>query len=832
MEKSILSTENRKELAAYFMLIAFAAMIIFLIYKDGFLYGSKIDWISQQSVIPEYFRQKFYETGNLFPDFAINLGGGQNIYNLSYYGLLSPIILISYLLPSIPMITYISVSSIVIVIISGCLCYQWLRSNKFSRKIAFTAAACFIFAGPLIFQSHRQVMFMDYFVFLFLGLIGVDQYYRTHKKGVFIISVFLCIMTSYFYSVGCILTLLIYTVFVKLNKKPDCNLVELARDVIPFIKGIAIAVLMAAVLWLPTLYVIVNGRSSGGVPISLFSLISPTLPFKALMYSPYSLGLTAISLIALVSILFSKKRNENFLSFILLLPLTFPILIYLLNGTLYVREKALIPFLPLYILVIAIFLIKVELIVNKSINIKQSSKKLIILGMFSLIIFFAGLICLIVNAQDELVSIKEYQDYYNSDKVALIQEVLKKDTSFYRINELTDANITINHVYESRYNQTSIYTSTYNKDYNNFFYNIMHNPITTRNRVVCASSKNILFQNFMNVKYIVTKGNATAGYKKINQKGDYLLYENDNTLPLGFATSKTMSQMDYEKIGFPYNMGPIFENIITSKDVKSNIELKNKSNFAFQILDLKNDYSLIKNKKNIIIRKEGEHFYINATTGASIEIPLNMNLRDDILIVRFKVSNKENLDNLDTAIIINGLKNKLSNKLAEYPNGNNNFVYIISSNKKSKQLTVNFSVGKYEIADIEAYILPTKTVADAIKKMNPFIVNTKHTADNQISGSIQVTENGYFATTIPFDKGFNITVDGQKQSYEKVNTAFVGFPIEKGLHHIIIRYNSPYKSAGMVLSIIGLILFSFSCIANRKYKIPNKENIDDSKVEE
>ena len=134
--------------------------------------------------------------------------------------------------------------------------------------------------------------------------------------------------------------------------------------------------------------------------------------------------------------------------------------------------------------------------------------------------------------------------------------------------------------------------------------------------------------------------------------------------------------------------------------------------------------------------------------------------------------------------------------------------------------------------DIEAYTLPSVIVGDAIEKMDPFIVDTKHTADNIIVGDIQVEEEGYFATTIPFDKGFNITVDGQKQSYEKVNTAFVGFQIEKGLHHIIIKYNSPYKNVGIVLSIIGLVLFAFSCINNRKYKIPDKENINGSEVKQ
>mgnify|MGYP000992762431 CR=1 FL=1 len=40
------------------------------------VFGANMDWISQHSVIPDYFRKQFYETGNLFPEFAMNLGGG------------------------------------------------------------------------------------------------------------------------------------------------------------------------------------------------------------------------------------------------------------------------------------------------------------------------------------------------------------------------------------------------------------------------------------------------------------------------------------------------------------------------------------------------------------------------------------------------------------------------------------------------------------------------------------------------------------------------------------------------------------------------------------
>ena len=67
------------------------------------VFGSSIDWISQHSTLADYFRKRFYATGNLFPDFAWNLGGGQNIYRFAYYGLLSPTMLLSYLFPFIPM---------------------------------------------------------------------------------------------------------------------------------------------------------------------------------------------------------------------------------------------------------------------------------------------------------------------------------------------------------------------------------------------------------------------------------------------------------------------------------------------------------------------------------------------------------------------------------------------------------------------------------------------------------------------------------------------------------------------------------------------------------
>ncbi len=840
------SLKNRKDIIAYIILISLAAVMINMICKNGYLYGSETDWISQHSVIPDYFRQKFYETENLFPDYALNLGGGQNIYYFSYYGLLNPITLFSYLLPAVPMATYVSASGIAMVIISVCLCYLWLRSEGFSYVISCVSAICFLFAGPVIFHSHRQVMFVNYFPFLLLGFLSVKQYYKTHQKWLLVLSVFLCVMTSYFFSVGCILALLVDAVYQYVEMRQDFTVRGLWREMLPLVLGIGIAVCMAAILWLPTFYVIVNGRGAGG---SFLSSILPVLlpdlsyAFDALLYDKYSLGLSAISLIALIAALMGKKKNAKVLSAILLAFLIFPVFSYFLSGTLYVRPKALIPFLPLYILIIAIFL---TVFVKRSEVVKPFWRRILVGGLFLLIIGVSGLVCLLENtgndlisteeslghhpqmiiAQiqealqskgDELVPAKEYSDIHHPDKIALIGEILQKDPAFYRMNDLTNSSLNGNQVYGERYYQTSLYSSTYNTAYNRFYFDVLHNPISTRNRVNCASAPNLFFQNFMNVKYLITKKteNLPTGYRQIAQKGDYLLYENDNTWPLAFATGQTMKREDFDNLAFPYNMGALFENIIVEQD-KGKGERKDLTGLRIQKVDWTSKNLYAENQKNVMIRNLDGHCHIAAKKNAALEVPLDIDLKDTILILRFTVSNKENQANLDTSITVNGIKNKLSKKTAQYPNGNRHFVYVLSANESTKRLTVKFSQGKYEIYDFEAYTLPAADMEKSAGKMDSFLVDTQNTTDHQIAGDILVENDGYLATTLPYDKGYDITVDGKNKSYEKVNTAFVGFPIQKGTHHIVMEYHAPYKRAGMILTYIGFLLFALCIVIDHK----------------
>ena len=309
---------RQKGLWHYVAFIVGMLLIMLIITRFKYFYGSTMDWSSQAFSIPEYFRMLFYKTGELFPSFAFNIGAGQNIYNLSYYGFLSPMFFASLLFPFITMRTFVIAFSVISIITSVILIYNWLK-EKFSVNIAFYASLCFEFSGALIFQSHRQIMFIIYMPFLILALRGMEKYLVHGKRVQLIISTFLVIMSNYFFSVTAIVVIVFFGIilYIKNNKKAQFK--QLILIVSRMVGNILTSIAMSAILWLPTMYVLLLGRKESNVNFSLKELLFPNFNENAILYSHYSLGLTAIFIIAIAYGLISGKAHLRFASIVFML---------------------------------------------------------------------------------------------------------------------------------------------------------------------------------------------------------------------------------------------------------------------------------------------------------------------------------------------------------------------------------------------------------------------------------------------------------------------------------------------------------------------------------
>lgn len=118
----------------FYITILFILPILFVLCISTYsIYGSKLDWLSQHVSLADYFRQ----TKQLFPDSFANLQGQTNAFSFSYYGLLRPDVLISYLFPNVPTSFFIISYATLLWLSTGGLCFWWLRNKGYKDSISF-----------------------------------------------------------------------------------------------------------------------------------------------------------------------------------------------------------------------------------------------------------------------------------------------------------------------------------------------------------------------------------------------------------------------------------------------------------------------------------------------------------------------------------------------------------------------------------------------------------------------------------------------------------------------------------------------------------------------
>ena len=807
------------------------------------IFGAKVDWLSQHSVLPDYFRQQFYATGKLFPEFAANLGGGQNIYHFAYYGLYSPLILPSYLLPFVKMSDYIMAVSITGLTASVLLFYYWLKSRKTDTGTAFILSLMFLLAGPMIGQYSGQIMFVDYMPFLCLALIGVDRYFEQEKSGLFTVSVFLMIMTSFYFSIGGMLSLVLYGLHRYFEQREGNRVAvrSFLRDGLRFVRSMILAVLMSGFFLVPTALALTGGRSKEQ-NTSFASFFIPQITVERFAYSIYGIGLTTLVITVLLTGLLYRKVYEKVLTYGCVIVLVIPVFAYLLNGGLYIRDKVFIPFLPLLCYLIGIYLEKCrkkELsfiagivpyiittifvyiarnqFVSKGIG-KSIWKVLLaesILFLICYVLYCAlkryhketkeilmlalpSVICLAVTMNtfyqmkpDRYVSRKLYRDVTGEQNRQAVKEALKDD-GYYRTEQKgsDDENAAdLNRIWDVEQNITSIYSSAYNPDYHTFRQKTFGLEEPFRNGMMQSVSKNPVFQRMMGVRYIVSDSDV-PGYTLVKKCGTTGIYQNKDAAPVMYATDRVMTEEEYKKLAFPYNQTAFLEYAVVGEHTESS------------------DQNIMTAYEPVSLKMAN-----NRTTGGAEQKTIQQEGQKQILFLRFRVDNAH--PNKDVAVWINGIRNKLSAKDHVYYNENKIFTYAVPLKDGEDNISVTFGKGKYRLRHVQAYLgsLPERS---ELLYQSEIQVDKKQTEDNVIQGTIRVKKDGWFITSIPYDKHFKIYIDGKETEIQKVNTAFLGCKIESGNHEVKIIYHAPGTTTGKVLSLIGIAGFVLVLVREKR----------------
>ena len=360
---------------------------------EFFGYGS--DWLSQHLPLAETLRSAMLDSGRLLPLY-LHLGGGSSVYDFAYYGLLRPDILLGCLFPQVGMEYLLAGYSLAGIVLGTNLLFWWLRRRlrgepSGARAAAF--AAVLYAAATCLFHAHNQLMFVNYLPFLILTLIGIDRM-AEQGKGAWLVTggLSLVYLHSFYYSISCLAVCGIYAIDWVRGMRGTCRAIadmrctsepigamrgdpaqaqvcelrgarasgspacagklrrsesgtkceKRAKSFVLRLAGcVCLSIGLCAVLLLPTGLDILSGSKDGGVFAAQLKLLDLTL--EGMLYTPYGMGLTLISLYCLLTAL--AQRKTRFLAICMLAIVTIPAVSLLLNGLLYARGKILIPFL-------------------------------------------------------------------------------------------------------------------------------------------------------------------------------------------------------------------------------------------------------------------------------------------------------------------------------------------------------------------------------------------------------------------------------------------------------------------------------------------------------
>ncbi len=117
--------------------------------------------------------------------------------------------------------------------------------------------------------------------------------------------------------------------------------------------------------------------------------------------------------------------------------------------------------------------------------------------------------------------------------------------------------------------------------------------------------------------------------------------------------------------------------------------------------------------------------------------------------------------------------------------------------------------GRYSFDSIEAIFLPIGNdyIQQAAALKEDHLENVEEFT-NGIKGTVNLKSNKIMVFSIPYSKGWTAFVNGKKTELLRANTMFMTLPLKAGFYNIELRYFTPGLKLGIMLSILGFLLFA------------------------
>lgn len=821
----------------FIMVLIFVQRGIFPFGDESFL---RTDMYHQYAPFFSEFKYKLSHGGSLL--YSWDLGMGINFSALYAYYLASPLNWLIVLCPQAYVIEFMTYMIVVKIGLCGLSFTYYLSKHSTKKKSGIVFFGIFYALSGYIAAYSWNIMWLDCIVLFPLVCLGLESLVKKNKGFLYAVSLGICILSNYYISIMICLFMVIYFISLQILKS-DNNFKKFIITSVQFAVFSLLAGGLSALVLLPEIYALkLTASGDFNFPttfesyFSIFDMIARHMGNVqieiGLDHWPNiycGVGIFLFVILYLLNKKIGKKEKAVYTTLLVFFLAGFSInvLNYIWHGLHYpnslpARQSFIYIFLVLFMcakaydrleentardLFIAFgismgyILLAQKIVNNEDFHFVVFYVAMIFISVYAILtymyikkrfsttsLFLCALALVVIESSINMsvtsVTTINRSNYINDNKdVRALVAKLPKD-EFYRIDKVDrktkDDGAWMN------FRSVSIFSSTANASLSDLFEKLGNEASTNAYSI---TGETPLLDMLFSVKYAIYTGETrNANISLLDVSGNSYLYENPYTLPLGFMVDERFSDEWNINLGDPIEVQNDLAAVYDLPDIFEQVETFNESNSV-----------------NFTTDEDGEYYaYV---TNPNID-EVDFSFGDGESKKTFKNLKRHYLMELGT--------------LDAEKNG-----HFVNSDDKNKD----------ENLDVRVY----RVNYDSLKKLY-YILNTNpltlsKISDTNLVGNVHSVESTTLFTSIPYDEGWNVYVDGKKVEKIKLLDAFIGLKLEKGQHRIEFKYQTVGFIEGAIISgasiAILILMYLFILFKNNGFKFRKEElGLREDEIEE
>lgn len=373
----------------------------------------------------------------------------------------------------------------------------------------------------------------------------------------------------------------------------------------------------------------------------------------------------------------------------------------------------------------------------------------------------------------------------------------KDDSLFYR-SELTDLRTRMDPCWYD-YNGVSVFSSmAYEKVANlqkaiglfgNKINSYTYNPQTP------------IYNSMFSLKYIYDRNNLISEgefYNLVDMNSTYSVYENKYPLNIAFPVSNDIIEWDTSSYSNPVDSQDFFFELATG--VQGIYNRITDYEFEFNnVYELSDEDKLYENFS--LYKTDNNH-------DASLAINLTSKSDGHVYIYLYS----RNLDDVT-------ISSPIINTTMEVKDG---YILDLGYHKSNDNIRIDLPIkdeSTYANVDFIAFTINVDKFVEGYNKLKSGQIEYTKFNDTEIEGTFIAENNEILFTSIPYDKGWNVYIDGKEISDDnliKISDALLGIKVSSGEHKISFEYSIPGLKLATIISVLFIILLIVICIFKHK----------------